>query len=202
MNLFRRLVTVGHNPRVFVYNRRMTEQEETAKRWTQGVMQRDTRYWCWELSNPPPVCPSRLWHRVSSLPRQFYPHANIFADVVMCEGCMATWKWQVSNHIWVFWLIQCICHAQCIPADSFCVVWPPAIPASAVREQTDCRPDRALSTYYLICVGLDLPGVGLGRSIAALVKTLYIPLLFVYHLNCCVTHNGVFQMVGEIHVAT
>jgi len=42
MNPFRRMLTVGHNARVFVYNRGPTEREETAKRQSEGDMQRDT----------------------------------------------------------------------------------------------------------------------------------------------------------------
>jgi hypothetical protein len=35
------MVTVGHNARVFVYNRRLTEREETAKQLSEGDMQPD-----------------------------------------------------------------------------------------------------------------------------------------------------------------
>ena len=44
MNPFRRMVTVGHNARVFVQNWRPTEREETAKRRSEGDMQCDAWY--------------------------------------------------------------------------------------------------------------------------------------------------------------
>jgi hypothetical protein len=44
MNLFRLMVSVGHNARLFVSNRRTTEQEERAKQRLEGDMQRDTWY--------------------------------------------------------------------------------------------------------------------------------------------------------------
>jgi hypothetical protein len=42
MNPFRHIVTVSHNARVIVYNRRLTEREETVKQRSEGVMERDT----------------------------------------------------------------------------------------------------------------------------------------------------------------
>jgi len=44
MNPFRRMVTVGNNASVFVYNRRPTEREEMAKQRSEGDMQRDVWY--------------------------------------------------------------------------------------------------------------------------------------------------------------
>jgi hypothetical protein len=42
MNQFRRMVTVGHNTRVIIQNRRLTEREETLKQQSEGDMERDT----------------------------------------------------------------------------------------------------------------------------------------------------------------
>ena len=44
MNPFQCMVTVGHNARVFVSNRRPTEQEETAKQRSEGNMERNVWY--------------------------------------------------------------------------------------------------------------------------------------------------------------
>jgi len=78
MNPFRRMVIVGHNARAFVYNRRLTEQEETVKQQLEGDMQRDASYWGRALSNPPPGCLWRLWRSASTLTEPFRPDGNIF----------------------------------------------------------------------------------------------------------------------------
>jgi len=78
MNPFRRLVTVGHNARAFVSNRRPTEQEETVKQRSEGDMQRDAWYWGQARSNPPPECLWRLWRSASTLTEPFRPDGNIF----------------------------------------------------------------------------------------------------------------------------
>jgi len=44
MNLFRRMVTVGHNATVFIYNRIPSEREETAKLPSECDRQRDASY--------------------------------------------------------------------------------------------------------------------------------------------------------------
>jgi len=54
MNPFRRMVTVGHNATVFVYNRIPTEPEEMAKLQSEGDMQRNASLWCWARSSLPP----------------------------------------------------------------------------------------------------------------------------------------------------
>ena len=43
-NQFRRMVTVGHNATVSIYNRIPREGEETAKSRSEGNMQRDVSY--------------------------------------------------------------------------------------------------------------------------------------------------------------
>jgi len=53
MNPFRHIVTGGHNARVFVYNRRPTEQEKTVKHRSESDMQRDAWYWGPARSIPP-----------------------------------------------------------------------------------------------------------------------------------------------------
>jgi len=56
MNPFRRMVTVGHNAMVFIYNRIPTEREETAEPRSEGDMQRDASYWRQARSSLPQVC--------------------------------------------------------------------------------------------------------------------------------------------------
>jgi len=56
MNPFRRMVTVGRNATVSIYNRILTEREETAKSRSEGDMQRDASYWRWARSSLPPGC--------------------------------------------------------------------------------------------------------------------------------------------------
>jgi len=56
MNPFRRVVTVGHNPTVIVYNMIPTERYETTKPRSEGDMQRDASYWRWARSCLPPGC--------------------------------------------------------------------------------------------------------------------------------------------------
>ena len=53
---FRRMVTVGHNATVFIYNRIPTKREETAKPRSEGDMQRDASYWRRVRSSLPPGC--------------------------------------------------------------------------------------------------------------------------------------------------
>jgi len=56
MNPFRRVVTVGLNHTVSIYNRTPTEREETAKSRSEGDMQRDASYWRRARSSLPPGC--------------------------------------------------------------------------------------------------------------------------------------------------
>jgi len=83
MNPFRRMVTVGHNARVFDYNRRPTEWEETAKRRSEGDMQRDAFNWRRARSNPPPGCLWQLSRSASTLTELFCPDGNL-----LCWCCM------------------------------------------------------------------------------------------------------------------
>jgi len=57
MNPFQRMVTVGQNATVFIYNRIPTEREETAKPRSEGDMQRDALYWRRARGSLPPGCP-------------------------------------------------------------------------------------------------------------------------------------------------
>jgi len=56
MNPFRRMLTVGHNATVFIYNRIPTEREETAKARSDRDMQRHASYWRRARSSLPPGC--------------------------------------------------------------------------------------------------------------------------------------------------
>ena len=78
MSPFRCMVTVGHNPRVFVKYRRPTEREETAKLRYEGDMWPDAWSWCCARSHSPPGCLRRLWRSVSTLPEPFRPDGNVF----------------------------------------------------------------------------------------------------------------------------
>ena len=60
MNPFRRMVTVGHNATVFIYNRIPTEREETVEPGSEGDKQRDVSYWGRSRSSLPPGCLRRL----------------------------------------------------------------------------------------------------------------------------------------------
>jgi hypothetical protein len=78
MNRFRRMVTVGHNAGVFVWNRRPTKREETAKHRSEGDMQLDAWYWRWARWNPPPGCLWWLWRSASTLTQPVRPDGNVF----------------------------------------------------------------------------------------------------------------------------
>jgi len=110
MNPFRRMVTVGHNARVFVYNRRPTEREETAKRRSEGDMQPDAWYWRRARSNPPPGCLWRLWLSASTLTEPFRPDGNVFCWWSLYRfAVFARQKWQTvlvksMNHCILCWL--------------------------------------------------------------------------------------------------
>jgi len=78
MNPFRRMVTVGHNPTVIVYNRIPKERYETLKPRSEGDMQRDASYWRWARSSLPPGCLWRLWRSTSTLTEPFRPDWNVF----------------------------------------------------------------------------------------------------------------------------
>jgi len=60
MNPFRRMVTVGHNATVFMYNRIPTEGEETAEPRLEGDIQRDASDWRRARTSLPPGCLRRL----------------------------------------------------------------------------------------------------------------------------------------------
>jgi len=78
MNPFRRMVTVGHNATVFIYNRIPTEREETAEPRSEGDMQRDASYWRRARSSLPPGCLWQLWRSASTLTEPFRPDGNVF----------------------------------------------------------------------------------------------------------------------------
>ena len=84
MNPFRRMVTVGHNARVFVWHKRPTEREEMAKRRSQGDMECDAWYWRRARSNLPPGYLWQLWRSASTLPEPFRPDRN-----VLCWCCFS-----------------------------------------------------------------------------------------------------------------
>jgi len=56
MNPFRRMVTVGHNATVFIYNTIPTEREATVKPELESDMQRNASYWRRARSSLPPGC--------------------------------------------------------------------------------------------------------------------------------------------------
>jgi len=78
MNRFRRIVTVGHNARVIVWNRRPTEREETVKQRSQGDIQRDALHRRQARSYPPQGCLWRLWRSASTLTESFRPNGIFF----------------------------------------------------------------------------------------------------------------------------
>jgi len=81
MNLFPRMVTVGHNATVFIYNRIPTKREETAKPRSEGDMQRHVSYWCRALSSLPPGCLWRHWRSASTL-----------TEMVFADGSFSQWE--------------------------------------------------------------------------------------------------------------
>jgi hypothetical protein len=78
INPFRCMVTVGHNARVFVANRRATEREGLAKRESDCNKQLETWYWHRAQSNPPPGYLWWLWRSVSTLKQPVRPDGNVF----------------------------------------------------------------------------------------------------------------------------
>jgi len=68
--------TYGH--RVFVYNRILTERDETAKLWSEGHMQRDAWYRRLAWSNLPPGFLWWLWWSASTLKQPFRPDGHVF----------------------------------------------------------------------------------------------------------------------------
>jgi len=56
MNPFQRIVTVGDNATVCVYNKMPTKREETANLRLEGDMQHDALYLSWARSSQPPGC--------------------------------------------------------------------------------------------------------------------------------------------------
>jgi len=78
MNPFRHIVTVGHNARLIIENRRPTEREVTLKQQSEGHIQHDALYWCWARSNPPPGCLWQLWQSASTLTGPFHPNGIFF----------------------------------------------------------------------------------------------------------------------------
>jgi hypothetical protein len=99
MNPFRRIVTVGHNARVIVENRRPTEREETVKHRSEGDIQHDALNWRRARSNPPPACLWRLWRSVSTLTKPFHPNGIFFC----------WWYCVVQHTSWLYGIIQHVC---------------------------------------------------------------------------------------------
>jgi len=78
MTPFRRMVAVGHNATMFLYNRIPTDWEETAKLLSKGGMQCDASYWRRARSSLPPGCLWWLWWSASTLTQPLRPHGNVF----------------------------------------------------------------------------------------------------------------------------
>jgi len=81
MNPFWDMVTVHHNARAFVQDRRWTECEETVDLRSVGDMQCDGWYWCWTLISQPPGRLRHLWLSASTLMELFHPDRSYLADV-------------------------------------------------------------------------------------------------------------------------
>ena len=90
MNPFRRMVTVGHNATVFIYNTIPTEREATVKPELESDMQRNASYWRRARSSLPPGCLWRLWQSASTLTEPFRPAGNVFCwcHWVLCSIAM------------------------------------------------------------------------------------------------------------------
>jgi len=78
MNPFGRMVTVGHNPTVIVYNVIPRKRYETTKLRSEGSMQHDASYCGWARSSLPLGCLWRLWWSMSTLTEPFRPDGNGF----------------------------------------------------------------------------------------------------------------------------
>ena len=86
------MVTVGHNPKVSVYNRIPTEWEETAKLRLGGDIQCDVSYWRLAGSNfLPPEFLWQLWRSASTLTQPFRPDRIVFC------WCSRLQNWHPSH---------------------------------------------------------------------------------------------------------
>jgi hypothetical protein len=90
MNPFRRVVTIGHNAREFVQNRRPTEREDMVKQQSESNMQHDARYWGQVRCNLSAGCHLRLWRSTSTLTERFCPDRKVF--------CWCRWMFRF---IWI-----------------------------------------------------------------------------------------------------
>jgi len=88
MNPFQHIVTVGHNTRVIVYNRRPIEREDTVEERSEGDMERDALKWSRAGSNPPRGYPRQLWRSASTPTEPFHPDRNTF--------CWCPWYMEVN----------------------------------------------------------------------------------------------------------
>jgi hypothetical protein len=93
-------------------------------------------------------------------------------ELVRREVCMATCKWQVSNHLWVYLFTQYIGNLWLIQADSARVDWSKTVQASSVQGQNNWWLVWARSKNSPDWIGLDLEGPGSDWSIAGLVESL------------------------------
>jgi len=91
MNPFRHMATVGHNTKVIVYNRRLTELEGTVKQWSEGDMEHNGLYWRWARSSTPPGYIWRLWRSASTPMERFPLNGNIHC---WCPPC----SWMLRPH--------------------------------------------------------------------------------------------------------
>jgi len=78
MNQFWRIVTVGHNASVLVWNRRPTEEKDVVKQRSQGNMRRNAWYWRKVRSNPPLGYLWCLRWSASILTEPFRPDGNFY----------------------------------------------------------------------------------------------------------------------------
>jgi hypothetical protein len=81
-NVFRCMISVGHNCRVIIYNRRLTERQAMVKQWSEDNMEWDMLNWRQVQSNPPQGCLWWLWQHVFS-PTEQFPQDRFF--FLMCN---------------------------------------------------------------------------------------------------------------------
>jgi hypothetical protein len=93
MNSLWRMVTIGHNARVFVSNRRLTERDERVTKWSEGEMPPNTLHWSRAWSNPQLEFLWRLWQSATTLTEPFRPDGDIFCL------CFTLWLFFVEHYI-------------------------------------------------------------------------------------------------------
>jgi len=92
MNSFRRMVIVGHNDRVIVYNRRPTEQQEMEKPRSHGDMGWYALKRCRAWSNTPPGCRWRLSQSTSTLTEPFRQDGNVFCWCITTDNASSNYS--------------------------------------------------------------------------------------------------------------